>query len=148
MAPPAGQAPVHRFELEIVASPDEIDELNHVSNLVYLRWVLRVAQAHSTAVGYDWDAYHELGAVFVVRRHEIDYLRSAYAGDHISLRTWVETWNGASCVRETSIVRISDGEELARASTLWAYVASDSGRPRRIPAALKDSFAAGCAATW
>lgn len=129
------------FSLDIVASPDEIDELNHVSNLVYLRWVLRVAQAHSTAVGYDWDAYRELGAVFVVRRHEIDYLRPAFAGDQIALRTWVETWKGVSCVRKTSIVR-SDGEELARASTLWAFVSNETGRPQRIPADLKQQFGA------
>jgi acyl-CoA thioester hydrolase len=129
------------FAIDIVASPDEIDELNHVSNLVYLRWVLRVAQAHSTAVGYDWDAYRELGAVFVVRRHEIDYLRPAFAGDQISLRTWVDTWKGVSCVRKTSIVR-SDGVEVARASTLWAFVSNETGRPQRIPAELKSDFGA------
>ncbi len=69
------------FRLEIIAAPDEIDELNHVSNIVYLEWVLRVAQAHSDAVGYTWAAYQELGAVFVVSRHEIDYRRPAFADD-------------------------------------------------------------------
>jgi acyl-CoA thioester hydrolase len=130
-----------RFRLDIVVSPDEIDELNHVSNLAYLRWVLRVAQAHSASVGYDYRAYDALGAVFVVRRHEIDYQRPAYAGEEIVLTTWIESWAAASSWRCTSITRISDGVELAQARTLWAFVATDAGRPRRIPAALKDAFA-------
>ena len=131
-------SPVYRIEL--VASPDEVDELNHVSNLVYLRWVLRAAHAHSSAVGYDYPQYRDLGAVFVVRRHEIDYLSPAYAGDRIALTTWVESWRGASSVRKTAISR-DDGVELARASTLWAMVSVDGGRLTRIPAELKAAFA-------
>ena len=138
--PPQHVAESPLYRLEIVASPDEVDELNHVSNLVYLRWVLRVAQAHSSAVGYDYPAYEELGAVFVVRRHEIDYLAPAYAGDRITLTTWIESWRGASSVRRTSITRAVDGVELARASTLWAFIAMDGGRPTRIPAELKERF--------
>jgi acyl-CoA thioester hydrolase len=130
-----------RFCLDLVVSPDEIDELNHVSNLAYLRWVLRVAQAHSTAVGYDYRAYDELGAVFVVRRHEIDYRRPAYAGEEIALVTWIESWSAASSWRCTSIARVSDGDELAAARTQWAFVATAGGRPRRIPAALREAFA-------
>jgi acyl-CoA thioester hydrolase len=128
------------FRLEIVASPDEIDELNRVSNLVYLRWVLRAAQAHSEAVGYGYHAYQKLGAVFVVRRHEIDYLKPAFAGDRIALSTWIETWRPASVVRRTSVLRVDDGVELARASTRWALVGAETGRPQRVPEELKQAF--------
>jgi len=134
----AAESPV--FQLDIVAAPEDIDELDHVSNIAYLRWVQRVAQAHSDAVGWDYPAYVALGAVFLVRRHEIDYLRPAVLGDRIGLTTWIESWAGASSVRRTSIVRQLDGIELARASTLWALVATDRGRPVRIPAELKDAF--------
>lgn len=120
------------FRLQIVAAPDEVDELEHVSNIVYLQWVLRVAQAHSDAVGYTWPAY--------VRRHEIDYLRSAYAGDTIELVTWIERWRGASCTRCTAIRRVADGVELAKASTLWAMVSLETGRPARIPTELRGRF--------
>ena len=40
-----------RFSIPITATAADIDELGHVSNLVYLRWVLDVAMAHSRAVG-------------------------------------------------------------------------------------------------
>ena len=127
--------------LEITAADNDIDELGHVSNLVFLRWVLDAARAHSNAVGFDHAAYVGLGAVFVVRKHEIEYLRPVYGGEKIALVTWVEAWRAASSVRNTSIRRIADGVEVARASTLWALVAFDGGRPRRIPEAVRAAFA-------
>ncbi len=138
--PPEHVAESPIYTLELVASPDEIDELNHVSNLVYLRWVLRAAQSHSAAVGYDYPAYRQLGAVFVVRRHEIDYLAPAYAGDRITITTWIESWRGASSVRRTNLSRDPDGALLARASTLWALVSTDGGRPKRISPELIEAF--------
>ncbi len=128
------------FRLDIVAAPDEIDLLDHVSNVVYVNWVLRVAQAHSDAVGYTWPKYQELGAVFMVSRHEIDYLRPAVLGDELALITWVESWKGASCIRCTSIRRIRDDRELARARTQWVMVSLERNRPTRIPEEIKQTF--------
>ena len=145
--------PHYVFSMEVRAEAADIDDLDHVSNLVYVRWVQQVAEAHSTAVGYDFEAYRKLGAVFVVRRHEVDYLRSAVLGDRIGLRTWVESWKAASSIRVTSIVRLggpsdtstdATGDEnvveLARSRTTWALVSLDSGRPVRIPPELSDRF--------
>lgn len=130
------------FRLELTAATADVDALGHVSNIAYVRWIQRVAEAHSAARGYDWPAYRRLGAVFVVRRHEIDYLRSAYAGDRVLLSTWVESWRMASCVRRTEVVRSGDGAALVRAATRWALVSFASGKPRRIPDALRDEFSA------
>jgi acyl-CoA thioester hydrolase len=134
------------FSMELVASAEDIDELDHVSNLVYVRWVQQVAEAHSSTVGYDHDAYRELGAVFVIRRHEIDYLAPAYRGDRIVLETWVESWKAASSVRMTRISRRGhDAAEpnpvvLARAKTLWALINLATGRPTRMPEELRAAF--------
>lgn len=136
----AGREPIARFSTERVVNAGEIDELGHVSNLVYLRWVLDVAVAHSDAVGYDAGAYAERGEVFIVRRHEIDYLRPAHEGQSVRSTTWVESWKRASCVRRTDMTS-GDGEVVfARASTLWALVAIDSARPVRIGADLRHLF--------
>ncbi|MBI2893333.1 MAG: acyl-CoA thioesterase [Deltaproteobacteria bacterium] len=126
---------------EIVAPSSDVDDLGHVSNVAIVRWVQEAALAHSAAVGWDFEAYLELGAVFVIRRIEIDYLRPAFAGDRIHLTTWVEGWKGASSVRRTRIVRGSDGLELARAKVQWAMVDLATGRPRRIPPEMGVAFA-------
>jgi acyl-CoA thioester hydrolase len=128
-----------RFQSELVAGPSHIDLLGHVSNIVYVEWLQAVAAAHSAAVGWDQAAYRELGAVFVVRRHEIDYRAPAFAGDRILLETWVEWWRPASSLRRTT-VRRADGALLAEAATTWAFVGITDGRPRRIPPEVSAAF--------
>lgn len=125
--------------LEVTAQPADIDENGHVSNLVYLRWVLEVAVAHSEAVGWGHARYIEAGAVFVVRRHEIDYLASAMAGDRLELVTHIDSWSAATSVRKTRIVR--EGKELVRCVTIWAFVGLN-GRPRRIAPEIVAAFRA------
>ncbi|MEM6993134.1 MAG: acyl-CoA thioesterase, partial [Myxococcota bacterium] len=78
-----------RHRLVVRAESDDIDELGHVSNLVYVRWILEAARAHSDAAGWGHAAYESRGAVWVVRRHEIDYAASAVGGDEIAVTTWV-----------------------------------------------------------
>ena len=127
-----------RFSIPITATATDIDELGHVSNLVYLRWVLDVAMAHSRAKGWDHPQYRERGGVFVVRRHEIDYVRPVVEGEQLIATTWVDTWRGASCIRKTEIGR---GEQIvARAATTWAFMGFATGRPQRIPEDLIQTF--------
>ena len=131
---------MRRFHQRVRVDDGDIDELGHASNISYLRWIQDVAKGHSEAVGYGYERYLELGAVFVVRRHEVDYLRPAMPGDELELATWVDGWRAATSVRRTLIRRASDGQELARACTTWALVSVDAGRPTRIPAELRSAF--------
>jgi len=128
-----------RYCMPITARELDIDELGHVSNLVYLRWVLEVAMAHSRSLGWDYAEYRALGAVFVVRRHEIDYVAPVTIGQTLSAETWVDAWKQASCVRQTELVR--DGKVVARAATTWAMMSLATGRPIRIPDELRAKFA-------
>jgi acyl-CoA thioester hydrolase len=129
-----------RFSLTIHPAADDIDELDHVSNLVYLRWLLDVAMAHSRAHGWDYADYRAYGAVFVVRRHEIDYVAPVVLGQELRAETWVEAWRGASCVRRTELIRVSDGQVVCRGATTWAFMSLSSGRPQRIPDEIRGLF--------
>jgi acyl-CoA thioester hydrolase len=126
--------------LRFTASVDDVDELGHISNVAYVRWLQDVAWHHSLAIGWDLAHYRRAGGVFVVRRHDITYVQPAYAGDEIDARTLVESWRGATCVRRTRVVRASDGVELAHASTLWVLVDPDTGRPKRIAGEIRDAL--------
>jgi len=119
---------------------EDIDELAHMSNVSYVRWIQEIARDASTARGWDFAAYEALGAVFVVRRHEVEYLRQAFEGETLTLTTWVSSWRGASSWRETRITRGDD--VVVRARTLWALMDTKSHRPRRIPPDLREAFAA------
>jgi acyl-CoA thioester hydrolase len=128
------------FELDLVVDEQDIDMLGHVSNLVFVRWIQDVAFAHSAAVGFDLIAYKRIGAVFVVVRHEIDYVRPALRGDVVRGRTWVSDVTAAKCLRHTQLTRAGGGELLAKALTTWGFVAFDTGRPRRITPDVRAAF--------
>src|SRR5215210_2498900 len=74
------------FEMKITAQPSDIDELGHVNNAAWVRWIQDVATAHWEAVA---PAEHRDSYVWVVIRHEIDYLRPAGPGETVTGRTWV-----------------------------------------------------------
>lgn len=114
-------------------SDSDIDELGHASNISYVRWLQEAAIAHSASVGLTYARYLELGGVFVVRRHEVDYLRSALRSDELEVRTHVATVMAAKSERRYEIVRASDATVIVRAVTLWGFVDTTTGRPMRIP---------------
>jgi len=127
------------FVVPLTVVRSEIDELGHASNIAYLHWVQDVAKAHSESVGWDHAAYVKLGGVFVVTKHEIEYLAPAMNGDELQLITWIESWTAVTSERRTRIERA--GKVLARCTTTWAFVSLE-GKPRRIPAEVLAAFGA------
>lgn len=130
------------FCLPMSVGEDDIDMLGHASNIAYVRWVQDVAVAHSAAVGLGVERYLELGGVFVVRRHEIDYLRPVLRGEALELRTWIDSVSAAKCQRATEIARADGSSEvvIARAMTTWGFIEFATGRPTRIPDTIRQAF--------
>ena len=126
------------FVHEVEVLEGDIDNLGHASNLVYLRWVQDAALAHSTALGFPEQAYIARGQAWVVRKHEIEYVRAAVAGDRLRIETRVTTMKAANSLRKTEIFRAS--ELVCRASTDWVYVDLSRGRPARIPEDVRSAF--------
>ena len=127
---------VHEFTV-----PDaSIDVNHHVHHLEYLRWMQDVAIAHSAARGWPHERYRAAGIAWVVRSHSIEYLRPAFAGDALSLLTWVADLRSRSSLRCYLVWRASDRQVLARGETRWVLVEGDSGRARAIPEELRSSF--------
>jgi len=125
---------VHQVKVTVA----DIDNLGHASNLVYLRWVQEAALAHSTALGFPESAYVARGQAWVVRRHEIEYLRPALEGDLLRVETRVANMKVANSERLTRIFRSS--ELLCRAETDWVYIDLRRARPVRIPEEVKSVF--------
>ena len=124
----------------LTVEPADIDNLGHVSNLVYLRWVQEAALAHSTALGWAEADYLARGEAWVVRKHEIEYLRPAMPGDLLRIETRVATMSAASSVRKTRVLRERDGAILCIAATDWVYIDLARARPKRVPAEIRDRF--------
>jgi acyl-CoA thioester hydrolase len=128
---------VERYEIPIQVRPDDIDELGHVNNVVYLRWVQEAATAHwqARATAEDQEALF-----WVVSRHELDYLRSAFLDTDVVARTWVGTARRREFERHTELVRTSDGKVLVRARTLWVPVDAHTLRPTDVSDSVRKRF--------
>ena len=127
------------FEHQIIAPPEAIDELGHVNNAVWVQWIQEVAIAHWESIA---DPQHLDTYVWVVVRHEIDYLRAAFEGEALTGRTWVgEAPKGARFDRHMEFVD-EDGKIRVRAVTQWAMIDKASGRPIRIPSEVIAPFMA------
>ncbi|NOU33401.1 MAG: acyl-CoA thioesterase [Polyangiaceae bacterium] len=132
-------AAARTFRHTFVVPASDMDELGHANNTAYVRWVQEVAVAHSSAVGLDFSAYQRMGSVFVLRRHEIDYLRSVRAGDAISANTRIVDAAGVSCTREM-VFEMEGAGVIAKSLTTWVMVDFVRSRPTRIPDAVRDAF--------
>jgi len=128
------------FQHRVTVGESDLDELGHTNNIQYVRWLQDAAIAHSAHVGLTWERYVALGGVFVVRRHEIDYLRSALRGDELEVRTHVASVMAAKSERKYEIVRLADEVVIVRALTLWGFVDTTMGRPMRIPDEIYVAF--------
>ncbi len=128
------------FRLTLEVRPDDIDELDHVNNSVYLRWVQAVAVAHWRALALP---AMQSETVWVVLRHEIDYKSPALAGDTIIAETWVGAATRITFERFTKILRAADGHLLASARTLWCPLDAQTRKPKRVDAAVRAIFSDG-----
>ena len=126
------------FELDLEVRPEDIDQLNHVNNVVYLRWVQEAAVAHWTSAA---SPEAQAALFWVVVRHEIDYRRPALLGDAIIARTWVGPAGPLSFERNTEILRGRDRALLARARTLWCPMGLATGRPAQVSEEVREAFA-------
>jgi len=125
------------YSLEITAQPEDIDELGHVNNAVWVRWIQDLATAHWNAIAPP-EAIEKY--IWVVTRHEIDYRGNVGAGETVTARTWIsEPPKGARFWRNVSFTGM-DGKLKVSAQTNWAIIDQASGRPVRVPQELAALF--------
>ncbi len=125
------------FEHAFRVSPEDIDRLGHVNNVVYLRYAQDAAVAHWYAVV---DQEHRDSMVWVVRRHEIDYLKPALENDELVARTWVgapQRGNPRAVHRDPQIPR---RRGLASVRSVWVALDAQTLRPRRVTEQLRSFF--------
>ncbi len=125
------------FTLSITASPDAIDELGHVNNAVWVRWIQDVAVAHWAALA---TADEQAAYVWVVTRHEIDYRGNVAAGEEVLAETWVG--GPPRGARFDRMMRFTgaDGRVKVEAKTTWAMIDRATGRIVRVPAGIAERF--------
>jgi acyl-CoA thioester hydrolase len=117
------------FTRDIIPQAEDIDELGHVNNAVWVRWIQDIATAHWAAVARAED---QAAYIWVVVRHEIDYLGNVGPGEAVTVRTWIsDPPKGARFDRNVEFTN-ADGKAVVRAKTTWAMIDKAAGRIARV----------------
>lgn len=119
----------NRFARTFVARPADIDELGHVNNTVWVRWVQDIATAHWRAVAAP---EHVQAYIWVVIRHEIDYRGNVAEGASVTGETWIPGEPKGARFDRCVEFRDETGKLLVSVRSTWAMIEKASGRLARI----------------
>ncbi|MEM6625838.1 MAG: thioesterase family protein [Pseudomonadota bacterium] len=117
------------FVMSVAPDASDFDELGHVNNVVYLRWVQDAATTHwRTVAPTDMqDAW-----VWVALRHEIDYRDPIVPGEGAEVRTWLGVASGPRFDRFVDIRKPGAKRFSARSRTVWCMVDAATRKPSRV----------------
>lgn len=140
-AVPQSRAPsVHSFPVRVYYEDTDAAGLVYYAN--YLKFAERARTEMLREQGADHAAMlRSTGLGFVVRHCEVDYLRPARLDDPLRVETRVLALGGATLDLRQDVIR--DGEILVRMKVSLALLNS-SGRPARLPPALRAALQSRC----
>lgn len=115
------------YQTTFKVEENAIDGLNHVNNVVYLQWVNDISEKHwNLLAGQEIKEKY----LWVVLRHELDYLNQAFLGDEITVLTWVGESSGVKSIRHVQVYK--DETILLKAQSTWCLLEVKTLRPTRI----------------
>ena len=125
------------LEQEIIVSKKDLDDLNHVNNMVYISWVLDIAKKH-------WNNLVDIQTIknfyWVLLEHQIKYLSPAFLGEKIKIKTYIDKTEGVKSIRIVEIYNIETNKLLVKSKTIWCLINSKTHKPNRINYEIKKAF--------
>ena len=102
------------FEKLITVVQDDLDELNHVNNVRYVKWVNDIAKEH-----WFQNASEQICNDFfwVLLSHHIEYKSSAILADIVKLKTYVIKAEGVTSTRVVEMFNNKTNKLLAKSET-------------------------------
>ncbi|MDA9888969.1 thioesterase [Flavobacteriaceae bacterium] len=118
------------FEKKIRVQQSDLDQLEHVNNVKYVDWVQDIALEH-------WNKKAPLEMqekwVWVMTKHCIEYRKASFLGNTISVKTYLESSNGAMATRIVGFYNESDNKASVTSTTSWCLLDASTFKPKRIP---------------
>ena len=115
------------YEYDVDVAAEDIDEMGHVNNAVYLKWVQAAVLNH-------WRRFapKEVAAahLWVALKHEISYLQPAFLNDRVVVKVVLEKLLGARAFYKTMINH--NGDVLAEVKSCWCCLDSVTRKPVRL----------------
>ena len=127
-------------ELNVPGNATTSEEIPHVNNAEYVRWIDRTAELATDAAGLTREILLASQRMWFVARHEINYRGESFVGDDLLIATWISDYSRTTAVRQTVVYRPADGKRILDATTRWAYVNLETRRPVRMEQDVIDRF--------
>ena len=127
-------------KLKVPESLNISEEIPHVNNAEYVRWIDRTAELATDAAGLTREMLLAAQRMWFVARHEIDYRGESFVGDDLLIATWISGFTRTTAVRRTVVHRPADEKRILDASTRWAYVNLETRKPTRMEQDILDRF--------
>ena len=125
------------LEKEITVSKNDLDDLNHVNNVIYIHWVQEIAKEHWKSLvsneiikNYYW----------VLLEHQIKYLNPALLNDKIMIKTYIEKNEGIRSNRIVEIYNRNNDKLLVKSKTIWCLINAKTNKPNRITDEIRKAF--------
>jgi len=129
-------APTYEYPVSI--TPSDIDDMGHVNNAVYLRWVQEAVVDYWQNIS-PVDAQEEL--LWVALKHEITYRMPLFLDDKVEALVTATGTRGSRASFSTIFRR---GEDIAaEVRSSWCCVDAVTRRPRRITQDIARRFLPG-----
>lgn len=125
------------LEQEITVSKNDLDDLNHVNNVVYVNWIQEIAKNHWNVLVSDEikDNYY-----WVLLEHNIKYLHSALLNEKIIIKTYIEETKGVKSSRIVEIFNKGTNQLLVTSKTTWCLINAKTNKPSRINDEIRKAF--------
>jgi acyl-CoA thioester hydrolase len=130
----------HYFEYTRTVQEEDLDELGHVNNAVYLTYIETAARKHAIREGFRLEDFKAHGVIPIVRSHHISYYKPALRNDMLLISTEVKEVSGPKAVRHNQVKNAKTKELLAEAITEWVWLDAETLRPKRVPSAIREAF--------
>ena len=129
--------PAETYTQRLTVKQEDLDDLNHVNNVIYVQWIQDIAKEH-----WEVRATEQLKKdfIWVVIRHEIDYKMQAFLGDEILIETYVGETTFVTSERFVNIKNATTGKLLVAAKSMWCLLDANSKRPTKITEDLRTVF--------
>ena len=120
-----------KYRIPVTVKEDDLDELNHVNNVRYVKWMEDVARAHWSHLLQKNNLKNNY--IWVVASHFIEYKRSAILGHKLSLETYIESFEDSICYRIIEIKNAVTGKVMIQSRSKWCMIDFKTKRPTLIP---------------
>lgn len=125
------------YQKTIKVPVDVIDHFDHVNNLAYVKWVLKISKEH-------WNTFspESVRKTFgwMILKHDLHYKGQAKYGDELQINTWIVDFSTARSRRKTTITNVNTDKIIFESTAEWCFVSLKTRKPTRLSSEILQPY--------